>query len=833
MPKPRSTIPPLRTVYTLTEIADLVGGDLVGQRLEEPIRHWAFDSRLPFPNEGSCFLALEGPVRSGGDFVQQAHRRGAKLFCVSELEDRNRFDDSGYLVVDDVLASVQALATVHRERFEGTVVGITGSNGKTIVKEWLHTLLGGAQAGVYRSPGSFNSQLGVALSVLQIPASAKTAVIEAGISRSGEMNRLAQMLRPNLGILTNLGGAHDAGFSDREHKLREKLALFAGAEAVVFPADQEGLTASVSAACPRAKLLAWTAEGALDAPDGVGVRYGSGEFEFATHRLPLPYPDAASRQNLTNAALAASYLGADAALLAERVGRLGRPDLRLTLSPGRDGSLIVDDTYNADLEGFDAAIDFFTQHCPPDAPTLLVLGPILETGLEIHELQHAVSERIGRAGFERVWTVGNELSGLDSYLGPDVTLRHYDEGAQLLRAIDLADVGGTAVLVKGPRRYALDRVSMRLRDRSHDVRLEIDLSTLADNLAQFRRRLKPETKICVMAKASAYGSGSRELARWLADRGVDYLAVAYLDEAVELRGVGCSLPIIVANATQEHYQLLRTHELEPEITTIEQLRTLGPARGEAEPPLPIHLKLDTGMHRLGFDVTAPDAPAFTELLGELGTGAYRVISVFSHLSAADRSDPEAEAFTDRQAERFRAAALRVETAVGYRLQWHIANSAGAWRRAGLQFDMVRLGIGLYGLGLEAAELQPVHRLVAQLVQIREVAAGEVVGYDLGGRADRARRIGIVNIGYADGLRRQAGNGAYRLGVRGRLLPTVGNICMDFCMVDLSDAPLASLGDEVEVFGALQPAGALAACYGTIPYEVFTGVGQRVRRVYYR
>ena len=824
--------------YTLTEFAAVAGGRVVGPDGGVGVRAWVYDSRLPFDPAGACFLALDGPRRSGFAYVEELLRGGVVLFCVGEHHASGGLPAGAtFVVVRDVLAALQALAAHRRARYRGRVVGITGSNGKTIVKEWLYGLLGGSTAGVYRSPGSANSQLGVPLSVLAIPASAETAILEVGISREGEMAALAGIAAPlRLGIFTNLGGAHDAGFPDRDAKAREKLSLFAGARELVYRAEGEGgraverfLAAAERPPAPRA----WSAT-ATDSAAEVGYRAGEllvrRPGEAGPGAFPLAYADGASRENLAHALVAARGLGVDDAALRARAADLPHPIMRLRAFRGRGGCQVIDDTYSADREGLAAAVAFFAQHRLPRGPSIAVLGPLRESGLAARALRRAVAAVLAPARFSTVLTVGEELAGLGGLLDAETAHRHFATPGALSRALAETDLRGASLLVKGPRDLRLERVADALRASAHDLRLEIDLDALTDNLAAFRRRLRPATRICVMVKAHAYGSGSPELARLLAARGVDYLAVASVDEGEELRRAGSRLPVIVADASGASRERLAEFALEPEVTSLDRLRELG--RG-GSPPLPVHLKVDTGMHRLGFAAAGPELAA---LCAELAGGGYRVASVFSHLAAAD--DPSADDFTLRQYGRLLAAADRVDAAVGARVPRHLLNSAGAWRLPGLQLDMVRLGIGLYGAGLPAAlaasgELRRVHRWVATLVRVRTVPAGEPVGYGLRGAAARERRVGVVNVGYADGLRRAAGEGAVELFVRGRPCPTIGSVCMDFCMVDLAASPGAVAGDEVELFGEHQGIEALAAAYDTIPYEVFTGIGSRVRRVYYR
>ena len=809
--------------YTLRQAAEVAGGRTVGGGVDVAVAEWTFDSRRTVVLSGTCFLALQGPTRSGAEFVSELIAAGIGMFCVSEKDYPGLPQGPAYWIVDDVLRAVQTLAADRRARYEGTVVGVTGSNGKTIVKEWLNALLGGEREGVYRSPGSFNSQLGVALSVLGIPAFAKTAVIEAGVSRAGEMAQLAAMIKPDVGIFTNLGDAHASGFVSFNEKFREKCLLFKDATKLIlqrkFAEEHAGTLGALNL---DARLVTWSYDTGADyfSYPGNGLLLDAHDEAIAVE-YELKYAGAASFENITNSLVAALELGGEPSVLAERMRHLPLPNMRLSISEGNRGLRIVDDSYTNDGQGLLAAVEMLgMQRRPSDtAGALAILGPLADGAAA---WPADLLERFGYAGVSDVWWVGNiQVPPLNAgvrattFTDVDEAIGHLAESPPAQRA----------VLVKGPRAAGFERIAAQLRRRVHEVRLEISLDALEHNLAAFRARLRPTTKVCVMVKASAYGSGSYDVARFFAERGVDYLAVANVDEGVELRQRGSTLPIIVGNARPDHAAALISHSLEPEVTTLAQL--------EAFAGLRLHLKLETGMHRLGFDAV-DEADTFRRMLEVLRKRRPEVVSVFSHLSAA--GSPAADGFSRKQNERLLAATTKIEAALGYRPMLHLLNSAGAWRLPEYQHDMVRLGIGVYGAGMDGVspgKLEAAHRLVAQIVQVRTVRAGDVVGYGLGGVADVDRRIGVVNIGYADGLRRSAGDGAYGFYLGDAYLPTVGSVCMDFTMVDLAEAPQASEGNEVELFGERQPVRALADCYGTIVYEVFTGIGPRVRRVYYR
>jgi len=818
---------------SLKQARTYAGGRIQGDRGSVDVALWAYDTRLPFREAEACFVALAGPHRSGATFIEQAYQRGVRLFCACETDQINWKADATYWLVEDVLTALQQLAKAVRHEIGhgvlGEIVGITGSNGKTIVKEWLHSLLGGSAKGVYRSPASFNSQLGVALSVLHLPEKCNTAIFEAGISQPGEMKKLEEMIAPTIGLLTNIGSAHDAGFSGIEEKIKEKAILFEHAHELIYQTGTPELTNWLNGL--NLLKISWSQAPDQDASRHVVfegnmfyLKHPTHDDEWKTLQFPLPFHDAASRENLCNAVILALRCGAAPEDIRKRIPDLQQADLRLSLTTGKQGCLLIDDTYNADVEGLQAALQFFTQHVQPNGQRILVLGPLLESGMEDEEASATIGRLVESIDYDQLLLIGKPLKSLQA-LGRYEYFKGFDELETYLLSLDLS---AATILIKGPRALKLERLSKTLQRQTHPVRLEINLDTLAQNLAVFRSHLKPSTKICVMLKASAYGSGSIELVRFFEQRGIDYLAVANVDEGVELRKAGSDLPIIVANAQRSEFSRMVEYKLDAQVTSLSSLIEIG----RSACSIKIHLKLDTGMHRLGFLVDDDGREEFNALVQALSTGKYDIQSVFSHLIASNME--AGDGFSKKQNERLERAAAEIEKALGYRPMIHLLNSSGALRMPAYQHDMVRLGIGLYGAdGPPESGLAPAHRLLAQVVQLKAVKAGAYVGYGLKGRANVDRKIGVINIGYADGLRRQTGHGAYSLTIAGKRYPTVGSICMDFCMIDLSEAENVSVGDEVEVFGDGTSLRELAAVCGTIPYEILTGIGRRVQRVYYR
>ncbi|MFK8056492.1 MAG: alanine racemase, partial [Saprospiraceae bacterium] len=808
------------------------GGRIQGDGSSAEIALWAYDTRLPFRESEACFVALAGPHRSGAAFVEQAHQRGVRLFCVSESDSIDWKSDATYWIVDDVLEALQRLAKAVRidaGKQLDHVIGITGSNGKTIVKEWLYTLLGGSAQGVYRSPASFNSQLGVALSILHLPSTSRIAIFEAGISRAGEMEKLEDMIRPSLGVLTNIGSAHDAGFSGSEEKIREKTSLFKRVDELVYQLGNDSVTRCLNGL--NVHESPWSQDPNLRAicmvtfdADRLSISQLSKTGDQETLEFPLPFTDSASRENLTNAVLVALQCGESPEKIRQRIPALQQADLRLSLTTGRQGCRLIDDTYNADIEGLEAALQFFSQHVQPNGQRILVLGPLLESGMDDQTAAQKIGQLVGTVEHDQLLLLGAPLKALSA----TTRSQHFESIEELESYLFELDLSAATILIKGPRALQLERISRSLQRQTHPVRLEINLDALAQNLAIYRSRLQPKTKICVMIKASAYGSGSVELVRFFEQRGIDYLAVANVDEGVELRKAGTTLPIIVANAQRAEFSRMVEYRLDAEVTSLPFLKEIR----RSGHTLKLHLKMDTGMHRLGFKVGDGNDGELPGLLEELRSGVYQIESVFSHLIASNLA--AGDEFSRKQNSRLEHALESISKAIGYRPMAHLLNSSGTVRLPEFQHDMVRLGIGLYGVDASPESgFAPAHRLLAQVVQIKQVKAGGYVGYGLRGQADADRTIGVINIGYADGLRRQAGHGAYALTIAGSRYPTVGSICMDFCMIDLSNNKDVVVGDEVEVFGETAAIGELAAVFDTIPYEVLTGIGKRVQRVYYR
>lgn len=783
-----------------------------------PARYLLTDSRqLTAPAE-SLFFAIRGPHHDGHRFVADLYRRGVRQFVV-EAPDFQTADFPGaqFYRAESSIGALQNMATAHRTQFSLPVVGITGSNGKTIVKEWLAQLLV-PDFHVCKSPKSYNSQIGVPLSVWQLDETHTLGLFEAGISRPGEMANLEKVIRPTLGIFTTIGSAHDEAFPDRRAKIREKLELFRHVKTLIYPAAYADVTAELDDFLPNdAYIIAWEPA------------------DFAD--IALPFADEASRENLGHCIALLRHLGVPDEEIQRRLAALRPVSMRLELKEGLNGCYVVDDSYNNDLVGLKMALDFLAnQHQRPHR--VAILSDMLQSGLDEAELYRQIADLLRAKGV-------NQLIGI----GPTIT-RHqmafalpakfYASTDDFLARFRPSDFQQSVILVKGARSFQFEKLTNRLTVRTHGTVLEVNLDALSHNLNYFREKVGQGTRIMVMVKAFAYGSGIEEVANLLQFHGVDYLAVAYADEGVRLRQSGIRLPIMVMNPSPETFPQLLEHNLEPEIYSPKIWREfLGFLTGSPEIRNPksvstgaairIHLKLDTGMHRLGFDESQ-----VPELLDALKKAPpFRVASIFSHLAAAD--EPQWDDFTRGQLALFTRLADQLEAVLGYHPLRHIANSPALARFPEMRLDMVRLGKGLYGTAVlpdDQANLRTVGVLKTVISQIKSVKAGETVGYGRRGLVTRDSRIATIAIGYADGYHRSLSRGVGKVLVNGTLCPTVGNVCMDMTMIDVTDADCAE-GDEVILFGDNPTIRDLAAWTGTIPYEILTSVSERVRRVFYR
>jgi len=801
-----------------SDLATLTSGHVAQMVKDRPVDAWVTDSRKPIIAESSVFFAIRGDRHDGHNYLDELYTLGIRQFVVEKDIPIKNFSGANVLVVPSSLSALQQLATHHRSLFSIPVLAITGSNGKTTIKEWLFQVLS-PDLRVIKNPGSYNSQLGVSLSVWGMNESHELAVFEAGISKRGEMEKLRNILQPTIGLFTNLGSAHNEGFSSLEEKADEKAKLFRDCPITLYCRDH----ALVHDALVRAKVstLSWglSAEANIRlqavAPSLFRITYKNIVFQ-----LNLPFVDKALQENAFHVVAFMLLREYEPAVIQERVSLLHTVPMRLELKQGVHRSLLIDDSYNNDLAGLKIGLDFLRSQ--QKAKKFVVLSDILQSGLSSDELVQRIKNLVE--------TVPCEIIGI----GP-VLYQHQDQFRSgrfhatteaFLAGLDPAQFSDGVVLIKGARSFQFERIVHQLQRKVHGTVMEVDLTSMVHNLNHFKSRLRSGTKIMAMVKAFAYGSGSEEVANLLQFHRVDYLGVAFADEGVDLRKNNITLPIMVMNPSEDSFPLMVQHHLEPEVYSLRVFKAL--ANYLSGRPGVIHLKVDTGMHRLGF--ASEDLAELETLLSTHPN--IRVASMFTHLSGADEKSHDT--FSSDQAQQFTAMADRLEKSLGYKPLRHALNSPGILRLPQFQMDMVRLGIGLYGIDPTeegTAHLRPVVTLKTTISQIKHLKAGETVGYGRRGKLLSDASIATLAIGYADGFSRRFSNGAGNVLIHGKLAPVKGNVCMDMTMVDVTGIP-AQEGDEAIVFGPGLPIQQVAQWIETIPYEILTNTSERVKRVFY-
>lgn len=834
-------------MYSISTIQNWLDAEwLLKNDKTQDIEHLAFDSRrIAFP-ERTLFLALTAQ-RDGHDFIADAYRRGVRHFLVSKNIDTQPFSEANILKVDDVLRGLQALARRHREQFPHLkVIGITGSNGKTIVKEWLFELLRD-DFNIVRSPASFNSQIGVPMSVWQIRPEHDLAIIEVGVSAAGEMDELVAIVQPTIGIFTNLGAAHDAGFTSRLAKAKEKFKLFEYVKYLIF--NDNGVIRPVSLALTKIKKISWSETETADLfiKEKQVQSDGSAKIKAVFHKknieTHLPFSDRAMLENAYLCWLTMLTLKTPPSVCAARLAHLGSLAMRLDVRSGINGSVIVNDSYSNDLTSLAIALDVLVQKSR-NLPRIVILSDLLQTVGDAKMVYQQVAQLLNEKSVHKLIGIGDSIVLIKKYLSQNIDFQYFKTTYDFLQQIQNTEFQQSAILIKGARLFGFERIAARLSAKTHKTILEVNLDALAHNLSVFRNLLrevndsKPKAqnskppKLMAMVKASAYGSGSDEVAHLLEQRGMDYLTVAYTDEGVSLRKAGIKLPIMVMNPEEASFDTMQRFELEPEIYSLNLLnnfvRFLENTEGDAF--CKIHLKFDTGMHRLGFEAT--DIQQVITIL-KLNP-RIEVAAIFTHLAATD--GPEHDGFTHTQVARFVKMYDEITEGIGYKPMRHVLNSSGIYRFPEYHFDMVRLGRGLYGVAVleeMQRQLQVVQTLKATISQIKNIPKEETIGYSRKGILHRDSRVATISIGYADGLRRTASGGKFSVFLHGKYAPTVGNVCMDMTMIDVTDIPEAREGDDVEVFGQNISIQTLAEAIGTIPHEVFTSISERVKRVYFQ
>lgn len=822
--------------YSLEKVTALIGARRFGNA-EARIDWLLTDSRsLAFP-ETTLFFALRTPVGDGHKYIPDLYRRGVRNFVVGTVPENYETDypDANFLRVLSPLKALQRLAERHREEYVLPVIGITGSNGKTVVKEWIYQLLM-LSMNVTRSPRSYNSQVGVPLSVWLLDERSRIGVFEAGISQPGEMQALRAIIQPTIGVMTNIGPAHQENFSTIQEKCHEKLLLFKDAKVLIYNADEAVVAVSVHDFGFGGQLFGWSRKDenatvfvrAIEPTEDGKTRIAY-FFNGTAAEYTLPFADEASIQNSITALCVCLYLGLTPADIARRMALLEPVAMRLEVVQGVRGCTLINDAYNSDAAALDIALDFMNRRAKEQAAKgrTLILSDIFQTGIPAEELYAKVAEMLKSRGVERLIGVGPAISAAHTLF--PIKKSFYPTSEALLESGELDTIHDEIILLKGARTFGFEQIAKVLSLRVHETTLDVNLEAIAENLHFYRSFMKPETKLTCMVKASAYGAGSVEIAKTLQERGVDYLAVAVADEGAELRRAGITAGIIVMNPEMSAFGTLFEYELEPEIYSFNLLDALiRAARRQGITDFPVHLKLDTGMHRLGFNPKT-DIPVLIDRLSHQRALIPR--SVFSHFVGADSDG--FDDFSEKQFKLFDEASRTLQAAFPHKILRHICNSAGIERFPERHLDMVRLGLGLYGIDpIDNRVLHNVATLRTTILQIRDVPAGDSIGYSRKTVLDRPSRIAAIPIGYADGLNRHLGNRRGYCLVNGQKADYVGNICMDVCMIDVTDIPCRE-GDSVEIFGDALPVTVLSDLLGTIPYEVLTSVSNRVKRVYFQ
>ncbi len=819
------------TSYSIGQLSDMMQAQCIGaSKAQDTICTLLIDSRIVSHAAKAIFFAIRSSRKDGHDYIPDAYQKGVRAFVIDKEVDISSFPEAVFLKVEQVVGALQILATVHRQQMTMPILGITGSNGKTIIKEWIYQCLSHEQM-ISRSPKSYNSQIGVPLSLWQLQAQDDMAIIEAGISLPYEMSSLQRMIQPDIGLLTNIREAHLNAFKDRIALAKEKLKLFADVNTLVYSSNDKEIDALIRNTFDSDKLFSWGQE-VKDKLQFVGsqkdkgyrliqVRYKNEPFSFS-----IPFTDAASLENAMHVCAFLLQQGYNPAFVQERMPRLQKVEMRLEIKEALNQCTLINDAYSFDATSLHIALELLQQQEQYTKKTLIISDmPQLKADKDFcmsfnTQLQDIGVQKLIAIGEQ--WRPHAELFSMEAYF--------YKDTDAFLNSPQHHQFYNECILLKGARRFAFEHIAKALESKHHQTRLEVHLDRMLDNLHYFKQQLEPQTRIMLMVKAFAYGSGSQEIANFLQYHRADYLTVAYTDEGVRLRQAGIQTPIMVMNADHHNMAALIEHHLEPEVfsfDTLDAIEWLLPK----DRPLPLHIKLDTGMHRLGF--CKEDIPALISRLKAQPN--WYIQSVFTHLATADM--PEEDAFTLGQLALFEKGANQLQTAFPRQnILRHALNSVGILRFPQYQFDMVRLGLGLYGFSSEPAakaRLQQIHVLKTHISQIKQLKKGDNVGYARAYTCSADTLVATVPIGYADGIHRYLGNGRYSMRLRGVEVPILGNVCMDMCMLDISAVPNAKAGEEVVVFSKQSDVENMAQIGQTIPYEILTNISERVQRVYVR
>ena len=822
LPRQYQMVPNFVSMLKFSQLSSICEGTLLQLMKDRSVEDLIIDSRKPMLTEQAVFFAIEGERHDGHTYISELYQKGIRQFVVEKPVELLAFPEANILLVKSSIQALQRLASSHRANFSMPVIGITGSNGKTIIKEWLYQLLS-SDFRIVKNPGSYNSQLGVPLSVWQIQTQHELGIFEAGISRPNEMTALQKVIQPTIGIFTNIGTAHDEGFSSHEEKIKEKLKLFSDVGKLIFCYDHNTIRHSILSSAIQS--FSWGLNDHSDLqviPSGSEVNV---KWKDEMHTLHLPFKDHASIENCLHCVAVMIFLGYPIHLVQERISLLKTIPMRLELKQGVNHCQIIDDSYNNDLGGLRISLDFLAGI--QKKKKTIILSDILQSGLDEKDLITRIRELITNSDVTRFIGIGPQLLKYQNdFNALSIETSFYQNTESALNSINRDDFSHEAILIKGARVFNFEKIAALLQRKVHGTRMEIDLNKIVHNLNFFKSKLQPGVKIMVMVKAFAYGSGSEEISTLLQYHRVDYLGVAYADEGVELRKNNISIPIMVMNATEESFQTMLDYRLEPVIYSLNLLRSFTLFIGDL--PGTIHLEIETGMKRLGLE--EDEIAEAVRMLRNYEK--IKIASAFSHLAGAD--EPAHDLFSHQQVERYERAYQMISSQLHITPIRHILNSPGILRLHQYQMDMVRLGIGLYGVNPTSEsfrQLQPAATLKTVISQIKKVKAGDSVGYGRKGKAERDMTLATIAIGYADGFSRSFSRGAGVVLIKGNKAPVVGNVCMDMTMVDITGID-AREGDDVIIFGEGLPIQEVALRSNTIPYEILTNTSERVKRIFF-
>ena len=819
--------------FTINDIISGTDAIVVGKPVLEiedsDITELAYDSRKIIHADKTLFMALVTPNGNGHHYIQSAYEKGVRYFLVSEIPNLDQYPDCTFLQTADTLSALQLFATRHRQAFKGKILALTGSSGKTTIKEWLHFLLS-PEMKLTASPGSYNSVLGIPLSILMLSKNDALGIIETGISEPGEMKNAQTWVQPDYGILTNIGTSHLENFIDRTQLLNEKLSLFKNADYFIYRSDDASTKAAAEKSFAQKQLISWHTSSDLNGYRiEIEEKYGDGRHITITSNgkqttFHVPFSDEASIENACHCAifcLQQSLMNED---VIQRFSQLRQVDMRLQMVGGLNNCTILNDSYTSDISSLRIALEALAL-LPGLKERSVILTDMRLRGKPALAVYTEAANLLTSYHPQKTILIGKEISQHKDLFSGEVS--HYESTEDFITLFPTSSFHSEAILIKGTREFKTERIVEMLEQKRHETVLEVNLDALAHNVAYYRKTAGPNVKIMAMVKAFSYGTGSIEIANHLKYRNVDYLAVAYTDEGAELRRAGIDLPIMVMNPGQPAVNMLLEHRLEPEIFNFRSLHYLMEELGRRSESyeLPVHIKIDTGMHRLGF--SPEDA-----LLAAQEITAYphmKIASVFSHLASAEDADDDA--FSEHQISIFKKTCDAISNITKHPFIRHIANSAGAARHADARFDMIRMGIAMYGISpYYTTELRSVLRLKTSVTQIREIKAGESVGYNRAGKVERDSLIATIPMGYADGFRRSLGLGNGQVYINGNLYPVIGKVCMDMTMIDVTGSNIQE-GNEVVIFGPEYSVEEVAKKCGTIAYEILTGISPRVKRVY--